>query len=438
MEVHMKKLFHLEEHHTTIRTEIGAGLTTFFAMAYIIFLNPVFLSSTGMDSDGVLVSVCLAAALGTLLCALFSNKPFALAPGMGMNAFFAYTLCGICGYTWQQALALTFIAGLVFLAVAISPLREKIIHAIPTNLKYAISAGIGLFIAVIGLLDAGIITMTEGYPALGNLGDLGVQLALFGLLVTIILTVCHVKGSLIIGMLLTVFASLILGQTAVPEQIVSFPSAISKVCLKMDFTGLLPEASISALITLAALILSMAMVDMFDTLGFLIGTGARADMLTEDGDFPDAKGVLVADASATVLGALLGSSTVTVYAESATGIAAGGKTGLTSFTTAICFVLAAFFSPLTSVVTASATAPALIIVGMYLVMEVTKVNFEQMDDAIPAFLTIIAMPFAYSITTGIAVGFIAHVICKVTAKKWKELNASVLVLAFVFLLYFFL
>lgn len=434
----MRKGFQLKENQTTIRTEVGAGLTTFLAMAYIIFLNPVFLSSTGMDADGVLVSVCFAAAIGSLLCAVLSNKPFALAPGMGMNAFFAYTLCGICGYTWQQALALTFLAGLVFLAAAVSPLREKIIHAIPKNLKYAISAGIGLFIAVIGLLDAGIITMTAGYPALGDLSDLGVQLALFGLLVTVVLTVCHVKGNLIIGMLLTVAAGLILGQTTMPSQIMRFPDAISKVCFQMDFSGLLSEASVSAGITFLSLILSMAMVDMFDTLGFLIGTGSRAKMLTEDGEFPDAKGVLTADALATVLGASLGSSTVTVYAESATGIAAGGKTGLTSVTVAFCFVLAAFFSPLAGVVTASATAPALIMVGMYLMMEITKVDFEHMDDAIPAFLTVIAMPLAYSITTGIAVGFISYVICKAAAKKWKELNASVIILSMVFLLYFFL
>ena len=434
----MKKFFDLEAHHTTVRAEVNAGLTTFFAMAYIIFLNPVFLSSTGMDSDGVLVATCVSAAIGTLLCALLSNKPFALAPGMGMNAFFAYTLCGTYGYSWQQALALTLLAGFLFLAVVVSPLREKIIHAVPANLKYAICAGIGLFIAAIGLLDAGIVTMTAGYPALGDLGSPGVCIALFGLLITMVLTVCGVNGSLIIGMMLTVLVSLLFGHTAVPERIFRFPSAFSKVFLQLDFTGLLPEIRFSTLTTLAALILSMTMVDMFDTLGFLIGTGSRAGMLNEKGELSGMRGVLIADASATVLGALCGSSTVTAYAESAAGIAAGGRTGLCSACTAVCFVLAAFLSPLAGVVTAEATAPALIIVGMYLLMEIKKVDFSRMDDAIPAFLTIIAMPFAYSITTGIAVGILAYVICKLAAGRWKELNLPLVVLAAVFLLYFFL
>ena len=210
----MKKMFRLTENHTTCRTEISAGLTTFFAMAYIIFLNPVFLSSTGMDASGILVATCLSAALGCFLCAFFSNKPFAMASGMGMNAFFAYTLCGRCGYTWQQALALTVIAGVIFLLLVLSPLREKIIAAIPANLKYAISAGIGLFLTVIGLLDTGIITMTQGYPALGDLHDASVQIALAGLAITAVLLVCKVKGSLILGMAATVLLSLLCGQTA--------------------------------------------------------------------------------------------------------------------------------------------------------------------------------------------------------------------------------
>ena len=222
----MKKMFRLTENHTTCRTEISAGLTTFFAMAYIIFLNPVFLSSTGMDASGILVATCLSAALGCFLCAFFSNKPFAMASGMGMNAFFAYTLCGRCGYTWQQSLALTAISGVIFLLLVLSPLREKIIAAIPANLKYAISAGIGLFLTVIGLLDTGIITMTQGYPALGDLHDASVQIALAGLAITAVLLVCKVKGSLILGMAATVLLSLLCGQTALPQQVIGAPSGV--------------------------------------------------------------------------------------------------------------------------------------------------------------------------------------------------------------------
>ena len=334
----MKKIFKLEENQTTLGTEVRAGLTTFFAMAYIIFLNPVFLSGTGMDPDGVLAATCFSAAVGTLLCALLSNKPFALASGMGMNAYFAYTLCGGLGYTWQQALALTFLSGVLFLLVVVSPLRDKIIGAVPTNLKYAISAGIGVFIALIGLLDCGIISMATGLPSLGDLGDPGVRIALAGLLITVVLTICRVKGSLIIGMAATVVLSLIFGQTQMPERVVGLPSAVSRVFFKLDFSGLTRGASgFGAMARLAALILSMTMVDMFDTLGFLIGTGARAGMLDEQGNMPWAAKVLKADATATVLGALCGTSTVTSYAESAAGIAAGGKTGLTAVTTAVCF-----------------------------------------------------------------------------------------------------
>lgn len=431
----MKKMFRLTENHTTCRTEISAGLTTFFAMAYIIFLNPVFLSSTGMDASGILVATCLSAALGCFLCAFFSNKPFAMASGMGMNAFFAYTLCGRCGYTWQQSLALTAISGVIFLLLVLSPLREKIIAAIPANLKYAISAGIGLFLTVIGLLDTGIITMTQGYPALGDLHDASVQIALAGLAITAVLLVCKVKGSLILGMAATVLLSLLCGQTALPQQVIGAPSAIGRVFCKLDFTGLLQSDGLSGIAALAALLLSMTMVDLFDTLGFLIGTGARAGLLEEDGSLPGTGRVLIADASATVLGSLCGTSTVTCYAESAAGIAAGGRTGLTALTVGICFLLAAFFSPLAGIMTAAATAPAMIIVGMYLLMEIKRVDFAQMDDAIPAFATIVTMPFAYSITTGIAAGFLSYVLCKLAARKWRALNVPVVLLALVFLLY---
>lgn len=433
----MKKLFKLEENHTTVRQEIRAGLTTFFAMAYIIFLNPVFLSSTGMNSGGVMVATCLSAAAGTLLCAFLSNKPFAMAPGMGMNAFFAYTLCGIYGYSWQQALALTFISGILFFLIVISPLRDKIINAVPANLKYAISAGVGLFIALIGLLDTGIVSLEGGMPALGDLSSPTVLIALAGLAITAVLVVLNINGSLIIGMVITIVLSLVAGQTTIPDHFAEFPGAVADVAFKLDFSGLISgKAGLSGILSLIALIISLTMVDMFDTLGFLIGTSSRAGMTDEKGNMPGSGPILIADAAGSVMGALFGTSTVTCYAESVSGIAAGGKTGLTAVTTALCFLLAVVFSPLTGVMTSAVTAPALIIVGMYLLMEVKKVDFSRLDDAIPAFITIVAMPMTYSITTGIAAGFIFHLICKIAAGRRNELNLPVVALAVVFLLYF--
>ena len=435
----MNKLFSLKENNTTIGTEVYAGLTTFFAMAYIIFLNPVYLSSTGMDPDGVMIATCLSAAFGTLLCAFLSNRPFAMASGMGLNAFFAYTLCGAYGYSWQQALALTFLAGIIFLIIAASPLRDKVIRAIPSNMKYAITAGIGLFLATVGLLDSGIITMQAGFPALGDFHNRSVLIALIGLAATIVLLVLHVKGSLMTGMLLTVLAGIFMGVTPLPKGIIGFPNAISTVFLKMDFHGLAQgKTGIQALFALAALLLSLTMVDMFDTLGFLIGAGSRMKIMDRDGNMPGMGRVMLADAASTIFGAACGTSTVTCYAESAAGISAGGKTGLTSLTTGVCFLLAIVFAPLTSVVTAAATAPVMIIIGMYLFMEIKNLQFEHMDDAIPAFLTLIAMPLAYSITTGIGAGFISYVLCKLVSGKRKEINPAIAILAVIFLIYFIL
>lgn len=430
----MKKLFRLEENHTTPGREARAGLTTFLAMAYIIFLNPVFLSSTGMDGDGVLIATCLSAAFGSCLSAFLANKPFAMASGMGLNTFFAYTLCGAYGYSWQQALALTLIAGILFFLVAASPLLEPVLESIPYNLKHAITSGIGLFLALIGLLNAGILTMTAGFPELGDLKSTSVLVSIAGLFVTILLVVRKVKGNLIFGMLFTVILSLVTGLTAMPSSVFAFPGAWGKVFCKMSFQGLVKGNGIAGLAAFAALLLSMTMVDLFDTLGFLISADSGTGLLKkENGGY---RPVLIADALATASGAIFGTSTVTCYAESATGIAEGGRTGLTALTTAGCFLIAAFFSPLAGVITAAATAPALILVGMYMFLDIKNVDFSEMDQAIPAFLTVIAMPFTYSITTGIAIGFLSHVICKVCAGKRKELHVPVVILAIIFFLYF--
>ena len=435
LEVLMNKLFKLQEAGTTVGTEVRAGLTTFFAMAYIIFLNPVFLSATGMDSEAVLIATCISAAIGSLICAFMSNKPFAMASGMGMNAFFAYTLCGGYGFTWQQALAITFISGILFLIVSLV-LGEKAIKLIPDNLKHAITVGIGLFIALIGMLDGGLLDLSTGVPALANISSPTVLISLAGLAIILILTIRKVKGSLIIGMVITIILSLLTGQTQMPGAIFSMPTAISRVAFKLDFGLLNNETLVGGFIALISIIISMTIVDMFDTLGFLIGTASNAGMLEGEEGKKSLSRVVTADALSTVVGSLFGTSTVTVYAESASGIAAGGKTGLTAFVTAICFLLATFFSPIASIVTSAATAPVLIVVGMYLMMDIVKINVNDFSDLLPAFLTVMAIPFTYSITTGIAAGFIAHVICKAGKGAFKEIQVSDYILVVIFVLYF--
>lgn len=427
----MKKLFKLEENGTTLYTEIRAGLTTFMAMAYIIFLNPVFLSSAGMNASGVLAATCLSAALGTALSAFFSNKPFAMASGMGMNAYFTYTLCFGYGYTWQQALALTFLAGLVFLVVALL-VGKKAVTFIPENLRHAITAGIGLFILLIGLLDAGMIQMTAGFPELGDIGSLSVITSGLGLLVMAILTVLNVRGSLMIGMLITAVFSLLTKQTSLPDSLIALPTAIKEVSFQLDFSGLFNGSA--SLATVLAVVLSMSIVDMFDTLGFLIGVTAKtSDYGCNAGQLDH---ILIADAGATMIGALCGTSTVTVYAESAAGVEAGGRTGLTALTTACCFLLAVFFSPAASIFSSAVISPALIVVGICLLMDIRKVRFDSMDDVIPAMLTVVMMPFAYSITAGIAAGFISYLICKLAARKHQDLNTPTVVICLIFILYF--
>lgn len=435
----MNQLFRLREHNTTVSTEIRAGLTTFFAMAYIIFVNPTFLSVTGMDTDGAMIATCIGAAIGTLLSAFLSNKPFSMAPGMGMNAFFAYTLCLGYGYSWQQALALIFLSGFFFLAAALL-FGEKAAGLIPANLRHAITAGIGLLLVFIGLLDGGIIDLSTGVPALADLHNPAVLVALAGLIITIFLTIRNIPGALILGMLATALLSLLCGQSALPTSLVTLPTALGKVFCKLEFGGLTQGNGLRGLVSLFTLLLTMTIVDMFDTIGYLIGTGSRAGMVDEQGHMQGMKQVMTADAGATILGSLFGTSTVTAYAESTTGIIAGGRTGLTALTTAACFLLATFFSPVAGVMSSAVTAPALIVVGMYLVMDVRRISFDDMADAIPALMTIIAIPITYSITTGLGFGFLSYLLCTLSrGRKAKEkLTPGVILLAAVFLVYFIL
>ncbi len=432
----LEKLFKLKEHNTTVKTEIIAGITTFFAMAYIIFVNPNFLSQTGMDFNAVMMATCLAAALGTLLTAFMANVPFAQAPGMGLNAFFTYSVCMGMGYTWQNALAIVMLSGLIFFAVSVSPLRSKIIAAIPASLKSAISAGIGLFIALIGMFNVGIVRTTPaGLVELGGITGGAALVALIGLIITAVLMAYKVKGALFIGIIATTIVGIPFGVTTFPDKIAfhgfnTLAPVFGKVFTE-GFNGLMAHGFL-ALITA---IVTFAICDCFDTVGTLIGTAKAAGMLDKDGNLPKGDKALIADSIATVCGAVLGTSTVTTFVESSTGISEGGRTGLTSVVVGILFILAAFFfGPIAGIIPSAATAPALIIVGVLMLGNAADINWKDIEVAIPCFLTIAMMPFAYSISDGIGFGFISYTLIKVARGKFKEVPIFLYVISVLFIL----
>jgi AGZA family xanthine/uracil permease-like MFS transporter len=461
----MEKLFKLKENNTTVRTEIIAGLTTFFTMAYIIFVNPSLLSQTGMDFNSVLLATCISAAIGTLLTAFMSNYPFAQAPGMGLNAFFVFTVIFAMGYTWQQGLAAVFISGIVFIVITLTGLRTAIVDAIPNSLKHAISAGIGLFIAFIGFSNAQIIRVNQG-PILdiiygtkefdpdamaeavsnagaqvlefGHFNDPGVLLAIIGLVITGLLMVKKVKGSLFIGIIATTVIGYFMGVTQLPEQITLNGLSLEPTFMKMDFAGLLNikegATLLGTVISVFTVIIAFTLVDMFDTIGTLIGTASKGGFLDKDGRLPRANKALLADAIATSVGATLGTSTVTTYIESGAGISEGGKTGLTSLVVGILFILAIFLAPIAGIIPSQATAPALIIVGVLMMGSLKNINFNDFEEALPAFLTMALMPFSYSIANGIAAGFIFYPLVKLVRGKGKEVSPILYVLAVLFIL----
>ena len=406
----MEKLFKLKAHGTDVKTEIRAGITTFFAMAYIIFVNSNYLSMTGMNKTGVMVATCISAAIGCLLTAFLANVPFCQAPGMGLNTFFTFTVCFGMGYTWEQALAIVFISGVLFLVVTVSPLRKKIIEAIPASLKAAISAGIGFFIALIGMFNVNIVTafgtgIAGAYTDMGSITKGAALLALIGLAITAILVAYRVKGAIFIGIIATTLIGFLMGQTTIPESftVAGIGEAFGEVAFKLDFSGALSAGGVVPFLTA---IITFAICDCFDTVGTLLGTAGNAGMLDENGNFPGGDRALIADAIATCTGALLGTSTVTTFVESSTGIEDGGRTGLTSMTTGILFLLAVILAPVAGIVPSAATAPALIIVGVFMMKGVLKIDWSDMETAIPCFLTIAMMPFAYSIADGIGFGII--------------------------------
>lgn len=435
----MEKLFKIKENGSTISAEITGGIVTFFAMAYIIFVNPSYLSQTGMDVSAVMLATCLSSAIGCFLTAFLANVPFAQAPGMGLNAFFTYTVCFGMGYTWQQGLAIVFISGVLFLVLTISPLRSKIIESIPAFLKSAISAGIGLFIAFIGLINAGIVIgFGEGvgvYTDLGAITSGTPLLACIGLLVTAILLVWKVKGAIFIGIIITTIIGIPFGLTTFSWQSTAF-SSLSQTFMALDFSGL--TAVGGGMLSLVTAVVSFFIVDCFDTAGTLIGTATNANMVDENGNLPGGDRAMIADAIATCAGALLGTSTVTTYVESSTGIAEGARTGLASIVVGLLFVLACFLAPIAGAIPSAATAPALIIVGVYMIAGATKVNWSDMEEAIPAFLTISMMPFSYSISDGIGFGFISYSIIKIFRGKAKEVPVLVYIISVVFVLMYVL
>lgn len=452
----LDRLFHLKENRTDVKTEIIAGVTTFMAMAYILAVNPSILGDAGMDKGAIFTATAVASCLATLLMAGLANYPFALAPGMGLNAFFAYTVVLKMGYSWEVALTAVFVEGIIFIVLSLTNVREAIFNAIPMNLKYAVSGGIGLFIALIGLKNAQIVISEEStlvalYPwSKDTFSTVGITvlLALIGIIITGVLVAKQVKGNILIGILITWILGIICQVTGLytPNAEVGAASmlpdfsngiavpSIAPVFGKLQFDGIL---SLNFLIV----VFSFLFVDLFDTLGTLIGVSSKAGMLDKDGKLPKIKGALMADAVGTTAGAVLGTSTVTTFVESAAGAAEGGRTGLTSFVTAALFGLALLFSPIFLAIPSFATAPALVIVGFLMFTSITKVDFSNAAEAIPAYLCVIAMPFMYSISEGIAFGVISYAVLNIATGqvKHKRLHPLMYILAVVFILkYIFL
>jgi len=443
----LNKFFKLQERGSNVKTEFIAGLTTFLAMAYILFVNSDMLSSTGMSWGAVFTATAIAAIVGTLIMGLLANYPVALAPGMGLNAFFAYTVAApwAMGFSWQQALAAVFCSGVVFLLLSISGVREKIINAIPNNLKYAVGGGIGLFIAFIGLKNAGIVAfdtpagVIDGqavvFDVIPMLGDFSgnTLLAIIGLIITIILYIRGTKGAIFIGIVATSVIGMLMGLVDLPSGFAAMPEAPHIGAFVEGFSGIGGD-----IWTFIIVVFSLLFVDFFDTAGTLVSVGRTAGLLDEEGQLKDSSRALLADSTATVVGAVVGTSNTTSYIESLAGIEEGGRTGLTAVFVALFFFIFMFLSPLLSVVTAAVTAPALIMVGILMAGQLKEIEWGRIEIAVPAFLTFIFMPLTYSIANGIALGFIAYTISMITVGKRKEIDLLMYILSIIFALYFIL
>lgn len=425
----MEKLFHIKERGSTVSKEIIGGITTFLAMAYILAVNPGILSGAGMEFNSVFTATAVSACIATLVMAFCANLPVALAPGLGLNAFFTYSVVLGMGCTWQFALTAVFVEGIIFIVISIFGIREAIIKSIPANLKKAVSVGIGLFITIIGLSNAGICTTSTGtLIGFENLNLLHPTALVFviGLLITIVLWVLKVPGAVLISIAITTIIGIPFGVTSIGENWSPLATPAAPYLFKFEWTGAL---SIKFLVVL----LTFLFTDLFDTLGTLMGVAEQADLKDKDGNIVNAKGALMADSIGTVVGACLGTSTVTSFVESTSGVAAGARTGLASVVTGILFLAALFFNPVSAIIPACATAPALVFVGFLMLKNVCGIDFEDPTEGIPAFITIMTMPFAYSISKGIMWGMIAYVFVKLVAKKYKEIPVVTMILAAIFI-----
>ena len=424
----LQKLFGFDPKKSTVKTEIMAGITTFLSMAYILAVNPDILSATGMDKGAVFTTTVVISAVVTMFMGLYAKLPFALAPGMGLNAFFAYTVCLIMGYSWQFALTAVFLEGLIFILLTVTNVREKIVDIIPTTLKNAISVGIGLFIAFIGLKSANIIINDDA--TLVKLGDItsgAALLGVIGIVITSILLVKKVKGGLLFGILITTIIGIPMGITQL-NGVISTPPSIEPILFKFEWDKIFTT-------DMAIVVFTFLFVDLFDTIGTLIGVSTRAGLM-KDGKIPRIKQAFFVDAIGTTAGAVMGTSTVTTFVESAAGVEEGGRSGLTAFVSGVCFLLAIFFAPFFLAIPASATAPVLVLVGLMMMASVVKIDFNNFSESVPAFLCIICMPLCYSISDGIILGHLCYVILNTLCGNWKKVTVGMYILAAMFMLKF--
>ena len=426
----LEKLFGFDPKKHNIKTEVMAGITTFLTMAYILAVNPSIFSNLadkGMDTNAVFTATALAAVIGTLAMAIYAKKPFGLAPGMGLNAFFVFTVCLTMGYTWQFALTAILIEGFIFVVLTLTKVRTLIVDAIPASVKRAIGAGIGLFIAFIGLKNAGIIVESSAtFVTIGDMTHGTALLGVIGIVITSVLVVKNVPGSLLIGILATTLIGIPMGVTNLTG-VVDTPPSVAPIFCKFEFHNIFT-------IDMLIVVFTFLFIDMFDTMGTLVGVCTKAGMMRKDGRIPGLNKAFMADAIATMAGACLGASTTTTYVESASGVAQGGRTGLTAFSTAVCFTVALFFAPLFLSIPSAATTPVLVIVGLFMLTPIKDIDLDDYAEAIPAFITIVMMPLTYSISDGILCGVISYVAINALCQNWKKLNPTLCILAVLFVM----
>lgn len=425
----LEKIFKLKENNTTVRTELFAGLITFLTMSYILVVNPNILGETGMDRAAVFTATVLGSVIATLFMAFFTNLPVAQAPGMGLNNFFAFTVVLTMGYTWQFALTAVFIEGLIFILLTFFNVRELIVNSIPRVLKEAIPVGVGLFITLVGLKSAGVVVGNDAtLVSLGDMANPNVWIALVGVVITGALLALNVNGAILIGIVAATIGGIFAGIVHFPEgNWVSLPPSLAPTFAQFEWDKVFT-------FDMALVVFTFLFVNLFDTVGTLIGVVSRTGLLDKDGNFPQMKKALFADALGTTIGSVLGTSPITAYIESSSGVAAGGRTGLTSVSTAFMFVLALFFAPLFLIVPASATSPALIIVGLFMISAVAKINFDDITESLPAFVTLIFMPFTYSIAQGIVFGILTYFFVKILSGRYKDVSTMIYVLAVLFII----